>query len=287
MSANHSEDGLDGQSSQTPSSPASVGEVTRSARSNSIIEYGARMARRTTPESPTGGVTLEKKESFPDAKQPEEPPALASAQGNVVKCIRSPGDYVFLDLDSKNKSDEQDVSNESNDTSQELESGEEDLVESDANELDRKNALEQKLKEIRQIVANEIQMPSEDNKEHEKKAQISKRWDAKSMRCSMCRGDCPVCGKTCCIYSAARCAIVEAKPDTELFRHAKEILQMILARGNTIMGQNKFSLCTTHGGCGRYVCSACWGICPVELCQDVQCKECKKDPWAACDWHDY
>lgn len=43
-----------------------------------------------------------------------------------------------------------------------------------------------------------------------------------------------------------------------------------------------FLKCST---CMQTVCSMCCGVCPEGLCGDLQCKGCKADPWAKCDWH--
>lgn len=47
-----------------------------------------------------------------------------------------------------------------------------------------------------------------------------------------------------------------------------------------------FLRCTDGGGCGKYVCPECIGMCPLSVCRDTQCIGCKKCPWAVCDFHD-
>ena len=41
----------------------------------------------------------------------------------------------------------------------------------------------------------------------------------------------------------------------------------------------------THGGCSKMGCPDCIGQCPLFFCQDTQCRKCKKDPWAVCEFH--
>ena len=60
----------------------------------------------------------------------------------------------------------------------------------------------------------------------------------------------------------------------------REIVALYPAGGKDAL--DMFLRCTS---CERTVCSMCCGVCPEELCGDLQCKDCKTDPWARCDWH--
>lgn len=53
---------------------------------------------------------------------------------------------------------------------------------------------------------------------------------------------------------------------------AERIVSNIEALGSHVRDNTTFIMCTLGGGCGRYVCPGCCGICLNVACQDVQCK---------------
>lgn len=57
---------------------------------------------------------------------------------------------------------------------------------------------------------------------------------------------------------------------------AAELVQIIEGFGSKVKDMSTFSLCSILGGCGRRVCPDCSGICPTNICRDVQCKVFKK-----------
>ncbi|KAA8643435.1 60S ribosomal eL24 domain-containing protein [Aspergillus tanneri] len=96
--------------------------------------------------------------------------------------------------------------------------------------------------------------------------------DAINLRCTNCRGDCPICGASCCIYDNARRTVIKEDSDTTKLEKAGRIVKMIDGMSQQAKEMNKFHLCSPPGGCGRYVCPKCCGVCHNEICRDIQCK---------------
>ncbi|GFF56239.1 60S ribosomal protein L24 [Aspergillus udagawae] len=269
---------MDRKSWQIQSSFAGSGGKTRSVRSVSVTATDKDQVEGDTAAPIEGG--LEKLKISEGLKREGKPAAITTAQPKVVKCLRSPGDYVFLDLETPGKK-----SNANSDSSPclspkakgtEGESAEDQSAEDEsgdpANDQDPRGIFEKRLDAIHHIVKNIFQgQPDEDTKSG-KASQDAKKWDTKNTKCIKCFGDCPVCGKACCIFDVARRTAAQADPTPEHAEAANQILKLIQSLGNSVLEASTYSLCTTPGGCGRYVCSDCWGICPVELCRDVQCK---------------
>lgn len=99
-------------------------------------------------------------------------------------------------------------------------------------------------------------------------------WDTVNLRCISCHGECPVCKGTCCMYTDAKRAIDNEKADPERVGMASRIINIIEGLSPQIMDVSTYQLCSEPGGCGRYVCPKCCGVCPNEICRDVQCKVC-------------
>ncbi|PLB38981.1 uncharacterized protein BDW47DRAFT_131083 [Aspergillus candidus] len=135
-----------------------------------------------------------------------------------------------------------------------------------------KSAFQELVDYIRTVTGTEVKAQSlEDFKVLETMQDIKNR-SAMYLRCTNCRGDCPVCGAACCIYENARRAAVFAQPSSETARQSKTVLDTIESLGPHIRNVGTFSLCSEWYGCGRYVCSNCAGAC-------------KPDPWCPCDWY--
>ncbi|PLB49215.1 hypothetical protein P170DRAFT_436834 [Aspergillus steynii IBT 23096] len=97
-------------------------------------------------------------------------------------------------------------------------------------------------------------------------------WDTVNLRCISCRGECPVCAGACCLYANASKAIASESADTEKVEKAKRIVKVVEDLSPQVMDVGTYQLCSQPGGCGRYVCPNCCGVCPNEICRDVQCK---------------
>ncbi|EAL85796.2 uncharacterized protein AFUA_6G02430 [Aspergillus fumigatus Af293] len=283
---------MDRKSWQTQSSSAGSGGKTRSIRSASVTATGTDLGEGDAATRLEGG--LKKLTISEGLKREGKPAAISTAQPKVIKCLRSPGDYVFIDIETPgeksnaNSNSSPGISPKAK--SAEVGSGEDESGEHEAeaaNDQDPRSIVEKRLEVIRHIVKNIFQGQSDEDTKTGKALQNAKKWDTKNTKCIKCFGDCPVCSKACCIFDVARRTAAQADSTPEHAEAANQILKLIQRLGNSVLEATTYSLCTTPGGCGRYVCSDCWGICPVELCHDVQCKDCKEDPWAACDWHDY
>jgi hypothetical protein len=112
-------------------------------------------------------------------------------------------------------------------------------------------------------------------------------WNARNLKCTSCRNHpCPCCGRSCCTYRQAYLALGDPLSTAQIKEQAFERMDQI----NRLFSQGRelptFLQCTDGGGCGKYVCPECIGMCPLSICGDTQCKGCKLDPWAICDFHD-
>ncbi|GAQ03807.1 hypothetical protein ALT_1128 [Aspergillus lentulus] len=269
---------MDRKSWQTQSSSAASGGKTRSVRSASVTATDKDQAGGDTAAHLVGD--LEELKISEGLKRDRKPAAINTAQPKVVKCLRSPGDYVFLDIETPGeKSNANSVSSPGlspKAKSTQLGSGEDESGEDESGEAlnnqDPRSIVEKRLEAIRHIVKNIFQGQSDEDTKSGKAPQNAKKWDTKNTKCIKCFGDCPVCSKACCIFDVARRTAAQADSNPEHAEAANQILKLIQRLGNSVLEASTYSLCTTPGGCGRYVCSDCWGICPVELCHDVQCK---------------
>ncbi|KAF4260100.1 hypothetical protein CNMCM8812_002043 [Aspergillus fumigatus] len=264
---------MDRKSWQTQSSSAGSGGKTRSIRSASVTATGTDLGEGDAATRLEGG--LKKLTISEGLKREGKPAAISTAQPKVIKCLRSPGDYVFIDIETPgeksnaNSNSSPGISPKAK--SAEVGSGEDESAEA-ANDQDPRSIVEKRLEVIRHIVKNIFQGQSDEDTKTGKALQNAKKWDTKNTKCIKCFGDCPVCSKACCIFDVARRTAAQADSTPEHAEAANQILKLIQRLGNSVLEATTYSLCTTPGGCGRYVCSDCWGICPVELCHDVQCK---------------
>ncbi|KKK21733.1 hypothetical protein AOCH_007164, partial [Aspergillus ochraceoroseus] len=97
-------------------------------------------------------------------------------------------------------------------------------------------------------------------------------WNHKNLQCINCRGTCPICDSPCCLREDARRKVSNENTDPQDFQQAKKILKIIDFLGAYAKEASTFSLCSQPGGCGRHVCRSCCGVCPNEICRDIQCK---------------
>lgn len=99
-------------------------------------------------------------------------------------------------------------------------------------------------------------------------------WDTVNLRCISCRGDCPVCNGACCIYVDAKKTIASENAKPVNVKKAKRIIGIVESVSPRVMDMSTYQQCSQPGGCGRYVCPKCCGVCPNEICRDVQCTVC-------------
>ncbi|PYH52787.1 60S ribosomal eL24 domain-containing protein [Aspergillus niger CBS 101883] len=105
-------------------------------------------------------------------------------------------------------------------------------------------------------------------------------WGYRNPWCTKCYGECPICGTACCVYEELKREVSDEASDPLVSRDRRRIMDLMESVGAYIKDASTFSLCSTPG-CGKHVCPSCCGICPDKRCRDVQCKECKADPWAS------
>ena len=108
-------------------------------------------------------------------------------------------------------------------------------------------------------------------------------WTSANMWCYSCSGECHSCRRPCCaFYQQLSIAFGNTTTVTEKMA-AEQMIRKIIAlnpSGPDIAGT--FLPCSS---CSKTLCPDCCGICPDIMCRDVQCRNCKSDPWAECDWH--
>ncbi|OJJ55984.1 hypothetical protein ASPSYDRAFT_80640 [Aspergillus sydowii CBS 593.65] len=171
-----------------------------------------------------------------------------------LKFLRSPGDYMQFDLDyceaqiaMSNKEPERDP------------------------EIGKASA-EELLTYLRRMTGTQVcAIPASDLKAP-RRPNESRAWDHRNLWCADCQ------------EMAQK--VADESLDPEKVHQAKRLGKIIEHLGAHAKDVSTFTQCTPPDGCGRYVCASCSGVCPSEICRDIQCKDCKPDPWASCDWHD-
>lgn len=130
------------------------------------------------------------------------------------------------------------------------------------------------MENIRKITNTEIRLRSLNDIKGATRPNDPRMWYTRNLRCAKCVGACPVCDIGCCLYETSR--RLNNDPDTEMYlaTQTEKLVMNIDALGAHVKDTGTFSLCSNSGGCGRYVCPECCGICPCEMCRDVQCKVC-------------
>ncbi|KAK5064666.1 hypothetical protein LTR84_000500 [Exophiala bonariae] len=116
-----------------------------------------------------------------------------------------------------------------------------------------------------------------------------KGWYSRNLKCTTCLENCcPICDRACCAYRSAVLALGNHKNNTKTLKIAEERMHQITTVFPYGREVSTFLQCTEgdETGCGKMICPDCCGQCPTDICKDVQCRRCKKDPWAICDWHD-
>ena len=104
---------------------------------------------------------------------------------------------------------------------------------------------------------------------------------SKNLMCCKCKASCGVCDEPCCAFKALL-QLTIAHKGTELGQECADSARTI-SKYYTPRDESTFLECTE---CRKSVCPSCIGICPIYPCRDQQCKECKPDQGAMCDFHD-
>ncbi|RJE19706.1 hypothetical protein PHISCL_07961 [Aspergillus sclerotialis] len=148
----------------------------------------------------------------------------------------------------------------------------------------KQSYLEYKVDLIRSCTNTYVELLKPNDTTSPRRINDNRVWHSRNLRCASCEGFCPICDAACCIYKASK--EVLAKPKGFQTDMCSRLMKAIDRLGSKVKDTSTFSMCTLGGGCGRRVCPKCCGMCPTAICRDIQCKECKSDPWAVCDWHD-
>ncbi|BCS17613.1 uncharacterized protein APUU_10441S [Aspergillus puulaauensis] len=185
-----------------------------------------------------------------------------------LKFLRSPGDYMQFDLDYCEAQIA--MSNKEPECYPEI----------------GKASAEELLTYLRRMTGTQVRAIPASDLEAPRRPNESRAWDHRNLWCVDCRKSCPICNTTCCVKEELAQKAANESLDPEKVHQAKRLRKIIEHLGTHAKDVSTFAQCTPPDGCGRYVCASCSGVCPSEICRDIQCKECKPDPWASCDWHD-
>lgn len=118
--------------------------------------------------------------------------------------------------------------------------------------------------QVRAIPASDLEAPRRPNE--------SRAWDHRNLWCVDCRNSCPICNTTCCVREELAQKAADESLDPENVHQAKRLGKIIEHLGTHAKDVSTFAQCTPPDGCGRYVCASCSGVCPSEICRDIQCK---------------
>ena len=101
----------------------------------------------------------------------------------------------------------------------------------------------------------------------------SRDWNAKNLWCCRCEGRCTLCNSHCCVHHKAETTIINKDASDNEKRDAAFLKKQIEQWHAGGLDDPTFYRCTNLD-CHRKVCPDCCGKCPVEICQDIQCKVC-------------
>ncbi|KAL4963899.1 uncharacterized protein BDV14DRAFT_201386 [Aspergillus stella-maris] len=148
-----------------------------------------------------------------------------------------------------------------------------------------KSSFEELLAYVRCMTGTEVDSTSKNNPKAARRPEDARPWKHRNLACIGCRKTCPTCNKTCCVKQELEQKAADENLSPEEAQKAKHLGKIIEHLGFYAQEVSTFTQCTPFDGCGRYVCPDCSGVCPNEICRDIQCKDCKLNPWDACDWH--
>ncbi|KAL4993789.1 hypothetical protein BDV10DRAFT_189624 [Aspergillus recurvatus] len=192
-----------------------------------------------------------------------------SGSPSILKYIRSPTDYMMIDLDY---CEAQAAMNSSKHDTSAPKIG--------------KSSFDELLAYVRRVTGTEVRTTAIDDPKGPRRPNEARAWDHRNLWCVDCRNNCPICNTACCVKEEVAQKAADDNLSKEEIEQAKRLAKIIEYLGVHAKDVSTFSLCTPPDGCGRYVCPDCCGVCPNEICRDIQCKECKSNIWESCDWHD-
>ncbi|KAL4924775.1 uncharacterized protein BDV17DRAFT_205695 [Aspergillus undulatus] len=252
---------------ETKSSSANSSRVWSSSYRDSVATQDT-----ASPEhSPSGSAIIEdlkaKRRSDRGAS-----PAKLSASSSALKYIRSPNDYMFVDFDYCEAQAAMNRAPSNDQLAREPEIG--------------KSSFDELLAYVRRMTGTEVATISVNDPKAPRRPNDARPWNHRNLSCVDCRESCPICNTTCCMKEELARQAADENLSLDKVQQAKRLLKIIEYLGFYNKDVSTFAQCTPPDGCGRYVCPSCCGICPSEICRDIQCKECKPKPWKSCDWHD-
>jgi hypothetical protein len=112
----------------------------------------------------------------------------------------------------------------------------------------------------------------------------SREWKSRNLKCTTCLDKCcSICGRACCAYKAATLGAENHKNNPRGYQEAEQRIVDISKVFPYGREAPTFLQCTT---CRKTICPDCCGMCPIENCEDLECRRCKSpDPWRECSWH--
>ncbi|KAL4944102.1 hypothetical protein BDV06DRAFT_116652 [Aspergillus oleicola] len=149
-----------------------------------------------------------------------------------------------------------------------------------------KSSFEELLAYVRRMTGTEPVSKSENNPKASCRPEDARPWNHRNLACIDCRKPCSICNTTCCMKQELEQKAADASLSFDEAQNTKHLGKVIEHLGFYAQEISTFAQCTPFDGCGRYVCPDCCGVCPNEICRDIQCKDCKLNPWDSCDWHD-
>ncbi|KAL4989465.1 hypothetical protein BDW68DRAFT_186475 [Aspergillus falconensis] len=224
---------------------------TKSSRiwSNSFRDSVSTQENNSPQSSPASALTV--------IQNPKEQRRTDRVSGSpsILKYIRSPTDYMMIDLDY---CEAQAAMNSSKPDTSAPEIG--------------KSSFDELLAYVHRVTGTEVRTIAVDDPQGPRRPNEARAWDHRNLWCVDCQ---EVAQKT-----------TDENLSKEEIEQAKRLGKIIEYLGVHAIDVSTFSQCTPPDGCGRYVCPDCCAVCPNEICRDIQCKECKPKVWETCDWHE-
>ncbi|KAE8345695.1 hypothetical protein BDV24DRAFT_177562 [Aspergillus arachidicola] len=164
----------------------------------------------------------------PTKKSPTTPPTP-----NYLKYIRATNDYIFLDLDfletdNPNKVIQGGSLSAMEDTKRQAPGGSPSGKRSpEAGSKDIRKGLQKQIDHVRGLTGTEVKTVSPTDSKSPCRVDDSRQWNTVNLRCTTCRGSCPICSVACCRYAEAKQTIADTEAKPEKANNARQILQII------------------------------------------------------------
>ncbi|KAL2871529.1 uncharacterized protein BJX67DRAFT_164421 [Aspergillus lucknowensis] len=249
-----------------------------SATSSRVLSASLRDSATTQEGNPPEGIT-QSPTSKKKRNKKTSPKKTAAAPG-VMRYIRSPHDYMFIDLDQL----ESQAMNNGLDSGAPGGGANEKSDGGQPPEPNNMSSFDELIAYIRHATGTETKPISLTDPNVPRRQGDARAWDYRNLWCISCRGPCPICNTTCCLREEALQKASDGTLNAEEVEKAKRFAKIIERLGAYAKDASTFSQCSPPDGCGRHVCPDCCGVCPSQICRGIQCKECKPKPWDNCDW---